>query len=204
MTQQQEKLSAFLDGETLEEGEARSVVSQLMADPDAQDKWKRYHLVRDCLRNEKIVDMDFDVSAKVAAALASELAIVAPKRRWVEFPIVSSVIPLVKQSGQLAVAACVTAVMIFSYQSYNQPEVSQPFLSAPPVAGPQGGLAPVSLERTRSVSRDDMSVLMEQRRQINALIEDHQRQLKLKNAGVSEDTTDNAKTTAQEKAADQP
>jgi len=125
-------------------------------------------------------DLYFDVSEKVAAALQNELSIVAPKRTWKELPIVSAVIPIFKQSSQLAMAASVTALVIFAYQTYNQPEISQPFTTAPPVIGPQGGLSPVSLQQTRSIEQDRMQQLLEQRRQINALIEDHQRQLKLK------------------------
>lgn len=192
MTQQQEKISAFVDGELEQNGideqsqfdASQHTVEQLLSDPEMANKWKRYHLVRDCLRGDISTDTQFDISAQVAKALESELAIVAPKRTWRELPVVAAVIPLVKQSGQLAVAACVTAVMIFSYQSYNQPEAEQPFLTAPPVAGVQGGLAPVSLSQRSAPSRNDMSVLLEQRRQINALIEDHRRQLKLKNAGL--------------------
>lgn len=184
MTQQQEKLSAFIDGELHQNEDVDSLIKKISSDSDSLDKWKRYHLVRDHLRNEKVTDINFDISASVAAAIENELPIVAPKRRWSELPVVASVIPLVKQSGQLAVAACVTAVMIFSFQTYNTPEETTPFLTAPPVAGPQGGLRPVNLEQTRNVQRDDMAILLEQRKQINALIEDHQRQLKLKNTGT--------------------
>lgn len=188
MTQQQEKLSAFLDGEVEQGAESSSVIDSLVADAESLEKWKRYHLMRDCLRNEQANDVHFDVSASVAKALESELSIVAPKAKWTDIPIVANIVPLVKQSGQLAVAACVTAVMIFSYQSYNQTE-DTPFLSAPPVAAPQGGLAPVSLEQTRNVPRNDMATLLEQRRQLNALIEDHARQLKLKSTGTAEQAT---------------
>jgi sigma-E factor negative regulatory protein RseA len=181
MTQQQEKLSAFLDGE----GHDSDVINGLTSDAELADKWKRYHLIRDCMRNEMTSDLSFDISAQVASKLEGELPMVAPKPSWKELPVVASVIPLVKQSGQLAVAACVTAVMIFSYQSYNQPEESQPFLTAP-TNGPLGGLAPVSLSSSNGVNRDDMARLLEQQRQINALIEDHQRQIRLKNAGNAE------------------
>ncbi|MDT0628851.1 RseA family anti-sigma factor [Alteromonas sp. W364] len=181
MTQQQEKLSAFLDGE----GHDSDVINGLTSDAELADKWKRYHLIRDCMRNEMTSDLNFDISAQVASKLEGELPMVAPKPSWKELPVVASVIPLVKQSGQLAVAACVTAVMIFSYQSYNQPEESQPFLTAP-TNGPLGGLAPVSLSSSNGVNRDDMARLLEQQRQINALIEDHQRQIRLKNAGNAE------------------
>jgi sigma-E factor negative regulatory protein RseA len=56
-------------------------------------------------------------------------------------------------------------------------------LTAPTEFGPQGGLAPVSLNKSQSVDREGMAIVLEQQRQINAIIEDHQRQLKLKNAG---------------------
>ena len=196
MTQQQEKLSAFLDGE----GHDSDVINGLTSDAELADKWKRYHLIRDCMRNEMTSDLNFDISAQVASKLEGELPIVAPKPSWKELPVVASVIPLVKQSGQLAVAACVTAVMIFSYQSYNQPEESQPFLTAP-TNGPLGGLAPVSLSSSNGVNRDDMARLQEQQRQINALIEDHQRQIRLKNAGNAE--SNQVKTTEGDELSEQ-
>ena len=181
MTQQLEKLSAFVDGEHRDPGIAKN----LTQDPELAEKWKRYHLVRDCIRNEMSADIDFNISAEIAKKLENELPMIAPKRTWQYFPVVANVIPLVKQSGQLAVAACATAVMIFSYQSYNQPEETMPFLTAPTEFGPQGGLAPVSLNTSKSVDREGMAIVLEQQRQINAIIEDHQRQLKLKNAGQS-------------------
>jgi sigma-E factor negative regulatory protein RseA len=183
MTQQQEKLSAFVDGEI----EGSDLVKALMQEPELSNKWKRYHFVRDCMRKEMSADINYDISAQIAKQLEGELPIVAPKRSWRELPIVASVIPLIQQSGQLAVAACVTAVMIFSYQTYNQPEETQPFLTAAPEFGPQGGLAPVSLSTRETVNREGMVILLEQQRQINALIEDHQRQLKLKNAGQTKE-----------------
>jgi sigma-E factor negative regulatory protein RseA len=181
MTQQLEKLSAFVDGEHHDPDIAKS----LTQDPGLADKWKRYHLVRDCIRREMSADIHFDISAEIAKKLENELPMIAPTRTWQELPIVANVIPLIKQSGQLAVAACATAVMIFSYQSYNQPEETLPFLTAPTEFGPQGGLAPVSLSRNKGVDREGMAIVLEQQRQINAIIEDHQRQLKLKNAGQS-------------------
>jgi sigma-E factor negative regulatory protein RseA len=178
MTQEIEKISAMIDGEWDDFSHAADVA----ADPILQQKWKSYHLTRDLLRNDMSNDVTFDLSHRVAAALENELSMVAPKRTWKEWPIVSAVIPIARQSGQLAMVASVTAMVIFGYQTVNQPEISQPFSTAPPVIGPQGGLAPVSLQQTRSTEQDRMQLLLEQRRQINALIEDHQRQLKFKQA----------------------
>jgi sigma-E factor negative regulatory protein RseA len=176
MTQEFENISAMLDGECADAHQC----AQQMADPILQQKWKSYHLTRDLLRNDMSSDLQFDISDNIALALESELSIVAPKRTWKELPVVSAVIPMLKQSGQLAMAASVTAMVIFGYQTYTQPEITQPFNTAPPVIGPQGGLSPVSLQQSNVTEQDRMQQLLEQRRQINALIEDHQRQLKLK------------------------
>jgi sigma-E factor negative regulatory protein RseA len=63
-----------------------------------------------------------------------------------------------------------------------------------PTAGPQGGLAPVSLEQTRALPRNDMNEVLEKKRKINALIADHEQQVKLKQAQESE--TDDAEASA--------
>ena len=186
MTQENEKISAIMDGEWDDMSQAKRIAE----DPILQQKWKSYHLTRDLLRNDMSTDLSFDVSDKIAAALVDELSIVAPKRTWKDAPVVSAVIPIVKQSSQLAMVACVTAMVIFGYQTYTQPEITQPFTTAPPVIGPQGGLAPVSLQQTRSIEQDRMTQLLEQRRQINALIEDHQRQLKFKQVPAATEQKD--------------
>ncbi len=176
MTQEYENISAWVDGDSVD----GDISAEVFNDPVLRAKWKSYHLTRDLLRNDMSNDVSFDISDKVAQALQSELDIVAPKRTWRDTPLGATVVPLIKQSGQWAVAACVTAMVIFGYQTFNQPEVTQPFMTAPPVIGPQGGMAPVSLQQTRDVEQDRMTQLLEQRRQINALIQDHMRQQKLK------------------------
>ncbi len=177
MSQKLENLSGAVDGEL----DDTSDFSAFASDSESTQKWKRYHLARDILRGDASGDLTFSVSERVAKALEQELPIVAPKPSWKEIPLVAGVIPIFKQTSQLAAAACVTALVIFSYQSYNQPEETQPFTSAPSTFGPIGGLSPVSLEQNGSVSDQvRMQQLLEQRRQLNALIEDHERQLRLK------------------------
>ncbi|WP_395340967.1 sigma-E factor negative regulatory protein [Ningiella sp. W23] len=176
MIQEIENISSMVDGE----GDSAEHAKAILSDALLQQKWKRYHLTRDLMRNDMSSDINFDVSSRIAKALENEMPIVAPKPSWRDLPVVSAVIPIVKQSSQLAMVACVTAMVIFGYQTYNQPEITQPFTTAPPVIGPQGGLAPVSLQQTRNLEEDRLERLLEQRKQINALIEDHQRQLKFK------------------------
>ncbi|MEM0912225.1 MAG: RseA family anti-sigma factor [Pseudomonadota bacterium] len=179
MSQKLENLSAAVDGEL----DDTSDLGGFATDPAATMKWKRYHLARDILRGDDSSDYAFSVSDRVAKALEQELPIVAPKHTWKEIPLVAAVIPIFKQTSQLAAAACVTALVIFSYQSFNQPEETQPFTSAPSPFGPIGGLSPVNLEQNNAISdQARMQQLLEQRRQLNALIEDHERQLRLKQA----------------------
>lgn len=180
MTQEYENLSAMVDGEELNDKQG-SFAKAITSDPVLSAKWKSYHLTRDLLRNDMSADLKFDISDSIANALQDELPMVAPKPTWRELPVVSAVLPIVRQSGQLAMVACVTAVVIFGFQTYNKPEVSDPFTTAPPVLGPQGGLAPVSLQSTSNTKQDRMDQLLEQRRQINALIQDHVRQQKQHN-----------------------
>ena len=188
MTQQYENVSAMLDGESVDEGFSKALVD----DPTLRAKWRSYHLTRDLMRNDMSSDLKFDISEKVAEALHDELSIVAPKPTWRDSPVVSAVIPIVQQSGQWAMVACVTALVIFGFQTYNQPEETTPFNTAPSVLGPQGGIAPVSLQTNNVSQQDRMSQLLEQRRQINALIQDHQRQQRLKNVTIQNQSNQNA------------
>lgn len=176
MTQQFEHVSAMMDGESCDQ----NTLDSLSNDKALSDKWHRYHLIRHSLRKEMPSEASFDISARVAEALQDEPAIVAPKRRWTDLPVVASVVPLVRQGGQLAIAASVAVAMVLGVQQYNKPEAEQPFNTAPSniiIPGIQAELSPVSLEQTRPVSNND---LIEQRRLINAYLNDHRQQLRLK------------------------
>lgn len=183
MTQQQEKLSAFMDGEA----EDDKIIDAIKHDAELQAKWQRYHVIRSTMRKEASVAPEMDITASIAAALADEPAIVAPKEsRWRSIPIIGNVVPFATQSGQFAVAASVALAVILGVQHLNQPAPSEPFMTAP-TAGPQGGLAPVSLEQTRTLPRNDMNEVLEKKRKINALIADHEQQIKLKQVQAEEE-----------------
>ncbi|MAI36759.1 MAG: RseA family anti-sigma factor [Alteromonas sp.] len=183
MTQQQEKLSAFMDGEA----EDDKIIDAIKHDAELQAKWQRYHVIRGTMRKEASVAPEMDITASIAAALADEPAIVAPKEsRWRSIPIIGNVVPFATQSGQFAVAASVALAVILGVQHLNQPAPSEPFMTAP-TAGPQGGLAPVSLEQTRTLPRNDMNEVLEKKRKINALIADHEQQIKLKQVQAEEE-----------------
>ena len=107
MTQQHEKLSAFMDGE-LNEAE---FIDSVKNDSELQAKWRSYHVIRSGLRKEATVMPEFDITAQVAAALENEATVLAPKSKWQSIPGVNKIVPFMRQSGQFAVAASVAAAV---------------------------------------------------------------------------------------------
>ena len=186
MSQKIEDLSALVDGEM----QNFDFIKELKNDAELSLKWQSYHLIRDGLRKELPVNINVDFAANVAQALASEPAILAPKKTWRDLPLVSTVVPFAKQGGQMAIAASVAVAMILGVQQINQPEIQESFNAAPTYLGIQGGLSPVSLGQTRAIPRVDKT---EQNRRINAYLTDHQQQMRLKSAQmqVSKSDVDN-------------
>jgi|VirMetMinimDraft_7_1064189.scaffolds.fasta_scaffold09408_5 sigma-E factor negative regulatory protein RseA len=183
MSQKFENLSAFVDGENSQfDLQGNEVITAMKNDKQLMQKWHSYHVIRYGMRKELPAQMQFDIAAKVALALESEPAILAPKKSWRNIPMLGSVVPFVKQGGQFAIAASVAVAMIIGVQQFNQNSAEQPFNSAAPILGIPGGLSPVSFEQTHSVPQND---IVEQRRRINAFIADHQQQMRLKSVQLS-------------------
>lgn len=184
MTQQHEKLSAFMDGELSE----NEFIDTIKSDDELLAKWRSYHVIRSGLRKEASVMPEFDITAQIAQALDNEPTVLAPKSRWQSLPVVGKVVPLLRQSGQFAVAASVAAAVILGVQQVNQPAPDEPFTTLQTRGIPQAGMAPVSLEQSNIVPNQpnqrsaDAETLLQKRRQINALLADHEQQLKLKRA----------------------
>jgi len=178
MSQKFENLSALVDGELIDSNSSSShVLDAVKNDADLQLKWKSYHLIRDGLRQELPANINFDIADRVAQALVSEPAILAPKKTWRDLPLIGNVIPFAKQGGQMAIAASVAVAMIIGVQQVNQVDADLPFNAAPPIPGIQGGLSPVSFDQTRAIPNSDG---VEQRRRINAYMMDHKQQLRFK------------------------
>lgn len=181
MTQRFEQMSAFMDGESA----ANNVVDSLSEESDLQSTWGRYHVVRSVMRKEMPEGDFLDISASIAQALEAEPVILAPKAASsgsFMSKVSAKIMPFARQSGQFAVAASVAAAVIIGVQTYNQPESNEPFAIAT-TAAPQGGLAPVSYNQTRELpSSHTQQEILETRRQIQALLSDHEQQVKLKSA----------------------
>lgn len=114
-----EQLSALMDGDAVSE----SSVSEFLGNPELKATWARYHLVRDALHNELSFPAG-DLASRVSAALDAEPTVLAPRAKK------AFVIPgFFRQAASFAVAASVTAAVIFGVQTYQGRDIQQPALA---------------------------------------------------------------------------
>ncbi len=180
----QEWVSAAVDGETDEK-----ILAELAADTDSHDKWQSYHMIGDAMRGELPQTLSLDLSQSIADAIEQEPTILVPKpeKEAVEEVVTpaakSNVVSLFKQFGQYAIAASVALVAVVGVQNYNaSPESGAeplPVLDTRPL---MGSVSPVSYQTganqnaNKSYSNEQIT---EQRRRINAYIQDHMLQQRL-------------------------
>ncbi|MBK4716601.1 anti-sigma-E factor RseA [Tenebrionibacter intestinalis] len=187
---QKEKLSALMDGETLDSELMRS----LSDDKALQHTWASYHLIRDTMRGDVSEQaLKIDIAAGVMAAIATE----APRRavlsaqemqpsahQWRQMPFWKKLRPWASQITQIGIAACVSLAVIVGVQQYNgragerssQPET--PVFNTLPM---MGKASPVSLgvPSGNNVAGQGPQQIQEQRRRINAMLQDYELQRRL-------------------------
>ncbi|MCE0558635.1 RseA family anti-sigma factor [Motilimonas sp. E26] len=174
-----EKLSAFIDSELAEE----SFLSELVESEQMVDQFSRYHLIGDVMRGDAPAGMNIDISSAVMSALDDEPTIMAPivkDKAEVKRSSVNNVVPLFKKVGQYAIAASVAASVVIGVQVNT---AQQDSLTPAPVLDtvPFVGVAePVSLQ-AQPVNSDKLSEQqdLEQRRKINAFLQDHRLQQRM-------------------------
>ena len=186
---QKEKLSALMDGETLD----NELFSALSKDAELQKSWESYHLIRDTMRGDVGDVLHFDISARVAAAIEKEplrkITTLIPEAqpepsRWEKMPFWHKMRPWAAQLTQVGVAACVSLAVIVGVQHYNQPGSSSVESSDSPVFNTlpmMGKASPVSL----GVPSDAFDTnganqqVQDQRRRVNAMLQDYELQRRL-------------------------
>jgi len=172
----QEWVSAAVDGQA-----DSQALAQLAADADSQQQWARYHLIGDAIRGELPETIHLDLSAGIAAAIEQEPTILAPRRA----PAQGKLGGILRQFGQYGIAAAVALVAVVgvqNYQAVDNEAAPLPVLSTRPLVG---SASPVSLQTGAQQQNQGMinEQLMEQRRRINAYLQDHMLQQRL-NTGV--------------------
>lgn len=125
------KISALMDGE-LEDGEARGALDALLAEGDARDGWRRYHLIGDLMRESQPLSGGF--AARVADRIAQEPTVLAPTRTPVRARAQATRLPL----WALSAAASLAAVALVGWVAFGPVDDAQQLVQAPPqVIAPQ-------------------------------------------------------------------
>ncbi|GLP97194.1 sigma-E factor negative regulatory protein [Paraferrimonas sedimenticola] len=183
-----EWISAAVDDEN-----SHQTLATLDSETTDAQKWQSYHLIGDAMRDELPQNLDFDISAKVAAALEDEPSIVAPKPAQAEpeqAPKKSGVVvPFLRQFGQYAIAASVAIVAVIGIQGQGQNGADElsplPVLQTNPLIG---SASPVSLQAPSMQERERANASLEeqraeaQRQRLNAYLQDHMLQQRLNHA----------------------
>lgn len=162
-------------------------------DEQLSDTWDRYHLIGDVIRGDVSSALPIDFSAQIAAVIAEEATVLAPQSEKSVQSVKAKVIRLFKPVGQLAIAASAAGLMILGVQQNNVAENQDP--SGPVIQTiPFGGVAdPVSLNFQQQDEKSQKQAFIEQQRRFQALLSDHQRQIKLKTLN-KKTTTDKTET----------
>lgn len=185
---QKEQLSALMDGETLD----NELMSALSKDVVLQKDWESYHLIRDTLRGDVPQLLDFDISARVMAAIENEPAknithLISEEQpvpaQVAAMPFWAKLRPWAAQITQVGLAACVSLAVIVGVQQYNKPaDVQSPDSPVFNTLPMMGQASPVSL----GVPADNASTqlnanqqVQDQRRRVNALLQDYELQRRL-------------------------
>ena len=186
-----EKLSALMDGETID----KALIVDLESDQESMNTWQSYHLIGDVMRGDAPETKDWNIADSVAAALEAEPAhsampnlhqvnvepTVAPIEEQPKPQQAKRQLPAwLQQFGQVAVAACVSLAVVLGVQQYGGSDPAAPeqlpVLQTIPFVG---SAEPVSLTRDSVSKPVSEANLQEQRKRVHALLEDYELQLRL-------------------------
>jgi sigma-E factor negative regulatory protein RseA len=147
------------------------------------DTWHNYHLIGDVLRDELPASLQLDLSAEIAEKIANEPTVLSPNidpssaQTRID-KIKSNVVQLIKPFGQIAIAASAAGLMILGVQNNvadNETIIPSQVVQTVPLAGIAN---PVSFNYQSSDRVSKKQAYLAQQRRFQALLFDHQQQLK--------------------------
>jgi sigma-E factor negative regulatory protein RseA len=119
-----DRISALMDGE-LDDKAAALALDALASEGEARDTWRTYHLISDALGKSRVLSEGF--SERVAAALAKEPTVLAPRRR-----------PAGEPRRWVALAAGVAAVSLVGWLGFAPQQTAvAPVAQAPKAVASQ-------------------------------------------------------------------
>jgi sigma-E factor negative regulatory protein RseA len=140
-----EKISALMDGD-LAGRDAHDVIQDLKQSAESRQRWERYHLIGDALRNNLPPVVRHDLASRIAAAIDAETSQSLP-----------SVVPFVprqknkpapfflKPLAGLAIAASVAAVAVVSFDMGGNVTPAAQTMAAAPAQMQSANRLPVSV-----------------------------------------------------------
>lgn len=160
---------------------------EILNDSHLSATWQRYHLMGDVMRGETSDVINFDLSSQIASAIADEPTILAPRtsNNFVG-KLKAKVVLFAKPFGQMAIAASAAGLMVMGVQQNSAD--TDALLPASQVVKtmPFGGVAePVSLNFQQTSRSSEKQAFVEQQRRFQALLSDHQQQIKLSSVDVN-------------------
>ncbi|WP_074019803.1 anti-sigma-E factor RseA [Xenorhabdus thuongxuanensis] len=183
---QREKLSALMDGETLDS----EVVHLVSEDAVMQKQWERYHLVRDVLRGDVGDVLNLDIASQVALALEKEPIHINPAsvlesqpkpETWANMPFWHKIRAWKSQIVQIGVAACVSLTVIISVQQYNSDsgvetdnQLEAPAFNTLPVMGTASTVGLVTPAEEETFGGDLNMQVRESNKRIDAMLQQYE------------------------------
>ncbi|QOL25586.1 transcriptional regulator [Thalassotalea sp. LPB0316] len=174
-----ETMSAIVDNELDNIDDVEAQLDAILADETLSDTWKQYHLTGDAIRNESSGEQLIDVSQSIADAIALEPTVLAPKAKpSFGQKIKTNLVQFIKPAGQVAIAASAAGLMILGVQqnvNQNEPFSPSQVAQTTPISGIT---SPVSYNVNQPTVSQKQAYI-EQQRRFQALLADHQQQIKL-------------------------
>lgn len=183
-----ESISALLDDE-VNQSDLDSALKQTVEKTEHVEAFSRYSLIGDVLRNEQVLETNDSFADSIQLAIANvEQDVISESSSVVEISShanwrskITQKIKTFSQSNtgrnsaQFAIAASVALVALFGVSNISQPsnQYTAPVAQTTPLVN---GVAPVSLGSDGVQNRPSANQMTQTR--INALIADHQQQLK--------------------------
>ena len=194
-----ETISSIVDNYRASDQASEQAIDEIIKDENLTNTWQNYHLIGDVMRNEIPQTLQLDLSEQIASAIADEPTVLAPTKsvNKVTSGFKAKVVQLLKPAGQLAIAASAAGLMIIGVQQ-NTADTNDVIMPSQVVqTTPLGGFAnPVSYNYSQDAKSKQQAAREQriaQQRRFQALLLDHQQQVKL--SAVKK--TDNEKTVAE-------
>ncbi|NQY64868.1 MAG: transcriptional regulator [Alteromonadaceae bacterium] len=167
---------------------------ELVNDSELSDTWDRYHLIGDVMRNDIPETFQLDLAGSIANAIEQEPTVLAPAntsdspRNYIE-ELKAKVIQFAKPFGQVAIAASAAGLMVLGVQqNVANNDVITPSQTVQTI--PFGGVAdPVSYNVNQPNRNSKQQAYVEQQRRFQALLSDHQQQIRLKSVATKSEST---------------